>query len=95
MDLMASTITISSVFTIGMFVLGFLTYKTNKKKVDNEDTSKEKENEARLVKIEALLVNIDKNTDNLNQRVDSHDKWLTRHESEIKVLQEKARKGGK
>lgn len=93
MDLMASTITISSVFSIGMFILGFLTYKTNKKKVDNEDTDKEnqkvKDNEARLVKIEALLVNIDKNTDNLNQRVDSHDKWLTRHESRISVLETK------
>lgn len=89
MDLMASTITISSVFSIGMFVLGFLTYKTNKKKVNDDDTEKVKENEARLVKIEALLVNIDKNTNNLNQRVDSHDKWLTRHESRISVLETK------
>lgn len=89
MDLMASTITISSVFSIGMFVLGFLTYKTNKKKVNDDDTEKAKENEARLVKIEALLVNIDKNTNNLNQRVDSHDKWLTRHESRISVLETK------
>jgi len=92
MDLMASTITLASVFTVGMFILGLLNYLSNRKKTNNEDNDKIKENEARLVKIEALLVNIEKNTSNLYTKVENHDKLLTRHDGDIKVLQEKVKK---
>lgn len=97
MDLLQSTLTLAGVITIGMFVLGILTYFSNKKrnetKDSEEDKAKVRENEARLVKIEALLVSIEKNTSNLYIKVESHDKLLTRHEADIKVLQEKVKKG--
>ena len=90
MDLMGSTITLASVITIGMFVLGILTYFSNKKRNDTkeseEDKQKAKDSEARLVRMEIMLVNIEKNTSNLTTRVDSHDKLLTKHETQIAIL---------
>ena len=87
MDLTATTITLSSVIAIVGCIIGVLNFIANRRKGD-------KESEARLVKIEAMLVNIEKNTSNLYAKVESHDKLLTRHESEIKVLQEKTKKRG-
>jgi ABC-type antimicrobial peptide transport system permease subunit len=82
MDLTAQTITLGSIIAIVGLVIGVLNFIANRRKGD-------KEAEARLVKIEAMLVNIDKNTSNLNAKVESHDKWLTRHESRISVLETK------
>lgn len=87
MDLTAQTITLGSIIAIVGCLIGILNFIANRRKSDKIE-------EARLVKIEAMLVNIDKNTSNLNTKVESHDKWLTRHESEIKVLQEKTKKRG-
>lgn len=87
MDLTAQTITLGSIIAIVGCLIGILNFIANRRKSDKIE-------EARLAKIEAMLVNIDKNTTNLNTKVESHDKWLTRHESEIKVLQEKTKKRG-
>ena len=102
MDLMASTITLASVITIGMFLLGILTYLSNRsrnsKKDSEEDRKKASEDEARLVRMETMLVAIEKNTSNTNDRVNDHDKWLTKHETRISVIEEKMnikRKGDK
>lgn len=88
MDLTAQTITLGSIIAIVGVIIAILNFIANRKQVNKDD-------EARLVKIEAMLVNIEKNTSNLYTKVESHDKMLTRHESEIKVLQEKTKKGGK
>lgn len=82
MDLTAQTITLGSIIAIVGLVIGVLNFIANRRKSDKNE-------EARLVKIEAMLVNIDKNTTNLNAKVESHDKWLTRHESRISVLETK------
>lgn len=93
MDLMASTITIASVITIGMFVLGILTYLSNRKRNDKDDTEQVRkqasEDEARMVRMETMLANIDKNTTNINTRVNDHDKLLTKHETRISVIESK------
>ena len=82
MDLTAQTITLGSIIAIVGLIIGVLNFVANRRKSDKSE-------EARLVKIEAMLVNIDKNTTNLNAKVESHDKWLTRHESRISVLETK------
>ena len=82
MDLTAQTITLGSIIAIVGLIIGVLNFIANRRKSDKNE-------EARLVKIEAMLVNIDKNTTNLNAKVESHDKWLTRHESRISVLETK------
>ena len=87
MDLTSATITLGSIIAIIGCLIGVLNYFANRKQINKGD-------EARLVKIEAMLVNIEKNTSNLYTKVESHDKLLTRHESEIKVLQEKTKKKG-
>ena len=59
MDIMGSTITLASVITIGMFVLGILNYLSNRnsksRKESEEEKKKASEQEARLVRIEAML----------------------------------------
>lgn len=87
MDLMGATLTLGGIITIVGSVVGVLNYIANRRKGDKNE-------EARLVKIEALLVNIEKNTSNLNEKVESHDKWLTKHESRISVVEEKCKKRG-
>ena len=87
MDLTTSTITLGSIIAVIGCLIGVLNYFANRKQVNKND-------EARLVKIEAMLVNIEKNTSNLYAKVESHDKLLTRHEADIKVLQEKTKKKG-
>ena len=42
-----------------------------------------------MVRIETMLVNIEHNTSNLNTRVNDHDKWLTKHETRITVIENK------
>lgn len=79
MDLTASTITISSIIAIVGCLIAVLNFFGQRKKTNKED-------EARLVRMETMLVNIDKNTNNLNARVDSHDKLLTKHETDISVI---------
>lgn len=80
MDLTGMTVTLGSIITITGIVLSILTYLNGRKKSNKEE-------EARLVKIEAMLVQIEKNTNNLNTRVDSHDKMLTKHETRISVIE--------
>ena len=87
MDLTTTTITLSSVIAVVGCLIGVLNFISNYKKSSKSD-------EARLVKIEAMLVKIDENTSDLKQKVDSHDKWLTKHESRIGVMEEKCKKRG-
>lgn len=87
MDLTSATITLGSIIAVVGMVIGVLNFIANRRKGD-------KDAEARLVKIEAMLVKIDENTSDLKNKVDSHDKWLTKHESRIGVLEEKCKKRG-
>ena len=80
MDIMEMTITISSVIAI----VGVLITLSN---FFSSRTKKDKNEEARLVRIETLLVKIDENTTDLNNRVKDHDKLLTKHETRISVLE--------
>ena len=86
MDLMGCTITISSVLVIIGTLIAVLNYLSNKNRNIKKDAS---EDEARMVRMETMLVNIEKNTSNLNTRVNDHDKWLTKHETRISVIEEK------
>lgn len=89
MDINSLSISIPTILAIGTFFIGFMTFLSNRKKNNKED-------EARLVRIETMLVNIEHNTSNLNDRVNDHDKLLTKHETRISVLEEKiSNKGGK
>ena len=85
MDLMGSTITISSVLVIVGALIGVLNYISNRNKNIKKEAS---EDEARLVRMETMLVNIEKNTSSLNLRVNDHDKWLTKHETRISVIEQ-------
>lgn len=80
MDLTATTITLGSIIAIVGCLLGLLTFFSSRKKSNKED-------EARLVRMETMLVNIEKNTNNLSNRVDDHDKLLTKHETRISVIE--------
>ena len=79
MDLTSATITIGSVIAIVGCLIAVLNFFAQRKKNNKDD-------EARLVRIETMLVNIEKNTSSLSQRVDNHDKLLTKHESDISVI---------
>ena len=87
MDLMQSTITIASVITIVGCIVGVLNFFAQRKKSNKDD-------EARLVRMETMLVKIDENTSDLKAKVDSHDKLLTKHESKINVLEERIKVKG-
>ncbi len=80
MDLTISTITVGSIIAIVGCLIAVLNYFGQRKKTNKED-------EARLVRMETMLVNIDQNTTNLNNKVDAHDKLLTKHETRISVLE--------
>ena len=96
MDITSLSISLPVVVSLVGCFIGVMTYLGNRKKQTKEDTQRERDNEARLVKIEAMLVNIDKNTSNLSTRVDSHDHLLTKHETRISVIETKIKtKGGK
>ena len=82
MDIQSLTITIPVAISIGSFIIGLFTFFGNKKKADKND-------EARLVRMETMLVKIDENTSDLKTKVDSHDKLLTKHEAKINVLEER------
>lgn len=82
MDLTATTITLGSIIAIVGCLIAIMNFFANRKQGNKQD-------EARLVRMETMLVNIDKNTTSLNQRVDSHDKLLTKHETRISVLETK------
>lgn len=89
MDLTQTTITLSSVIAVVGVLIGVLNFFANRTKANKND-------EARLVRMETMLVKIDENTSDLKQKVDSHDKLLTKHESKINVLEERLKaKGGK
>ena len=62
MDITSLSISLPVVVSLVGCFIGIMTYLGNRKKQSKEDTQRERENEARLVKIEAMLVNIDKNT---------------------------------
>ena len=87
MDLTAQTITLGSIIAIVGCLIGVLNFIANRSKSNKSE-------EARLVKIEAMLVKIDENTSDLKTKVDNHDKWLTKHEAKIGVLEEKCKKRG-
>lgn len=86
MDLMGTTITLSGVLVFVGAMIGILNYLSNRNRATKKDASEE---EARLVRMETMLVNIEKNTSNLNSRVNDHDKWLTKHETRLSVIEEK------
>ena len=89
MDLTAQTITLGSIIAIVGLIIGVLNFIANRKKGDKQE-------EARLVRMETMLVKIDENTSDLKTKVDSHDKLLTKHESKINVLEERLKtRGGK
>lgn len=82
-----STLSISlpiAISLVGCFI-GIMTYLGNRKKQNKDD-------EARLVRMETMLVNIEANTNNLKSRVDNHDKLLTNHEARIAVLENEVEK---
>ena len=79
MDLTTSTITIGSIIAIVGCLIAVLNFFGQRKKTNKDD-------EARLVRMETMLISIEKNTNNLNARVDNHDKLLTKHESDISVI---------
>lgn len=87
MDLTAQTITLGSIIAIVGLIIGVLNFISNRKKGDKEE-------EARLVRMETMLVKIDENTSDLKAKVDSHDKWLTKHDSKINVLEERLKARG-
>lgn len=89
MDISSLSISIPTVIAIVGCFIGVMTFLGNRRKSNKEE-------EARLVRIETMLVNIEHNTSNLNNRVNDHDKLLTKHETRISVLEEKiAHKEGK
>lgn len=79
MDLTGATITIGSVIAIVGCLIGILNFFAQRKKNNKDD-------EARLVRMETMLVDIEKNTSLLSQKIDSHDKLLTKHETYIGVI---------
>ena len=87
MDLTMSTITLGSIIAVVGCLIGVLNFFANKKKSNKDD-------EARLVRMETMLVKIDENTSDLKAKVDSHDKLLTKHESKINVLEERIKAKG-
>lgn len=89
MDITGMTITLGSLIAVATAVITISSFFGNK-------TKKDKDEEARLVRIEAMLAQIESNTNDLNQRVESHDHMLTKHESRISVFESKLKnKGGK
>lgn len=89
MDIYSLSISLPIALTaVGTFI-GIMTFLGNRRKQNKEETKEEKEAEARLVRMETMLVNIEKNTNNLNTRVDNHEKWLTKHETRLVILEEK------
>lgn len=66
MDITASTVTISSIIALGMFLIALATFFSGRKKYSQEE-------EARLVRIEAMLANIEANTSDMKKRIDQHD----------------------
>lgn len=95
MDVSSLSISLPSVLAVVGAFIGIMTYLGNRKKQTKEETKEEKEAEARLVRMETMLVNIEKNTNNLNNRVDSHEKWLTKHEARLVIIEEKGKSNGK
>ena len=93
MDISSLTISLPIAVSLGGLFIGIMTLIGNRKKQTKEDTQKERENEARLVRMETMLTNIDHNTSNLAHRVDKHDNLLTKHETRISVLEKSS--GGK
>ena len=91
MDLMGATITLSGVLAFVGTLIAVLNYLSNRdrnaKKDSEEDRKKASADEARLVRMETMLVNIEKNTSNVNSRVNDHDKWLTKHETCLSVIE--------
>ena len=92
MDATITTITIGSLITIGLFLIAVSNFFGGKKK-DN------KEEEARLVRIEAGITRIEQNTSDIKERVDHHDDRLDDHEHRITVVETKQKaphnRGGK
>lgn len=90
MDLTGGTITIASVIAIVGCLIAVLNFFGQRKKNNKDD-------EARLVRMETMLVSIEKNTSSLSARVDGHDHMLTKHETEINVIKNelKHKKEGK
>ena len=86
MDLMGATITVSGVLAFVGTLIAVLNYLSNRNRNNRKDIGEE---EARLVRMETMLVNIEKNTSNLNSRVNDHDKWLTKHETRLSVIENK------
>lgn len=82
MDLSSLVISVPTVIAVVGCFIGVMTFFGNKKKSDKNE-------EARLVRMETMLVQIEKNTNNLNERVDSHDHLLTKHETRLSVIEEK------
>lgn len=82
MDVSSLTISVPTVLAVVGAFIGIMTFLGNRRKSNKEE-------EARLVRIETMLVNIEHNTSNLNERVNDHDKLLTKHETRISVLEEK------
>lgn len=88
MDISSLTITIPVAIALGSGIIGILTFFGNRRKQDKNE-------EARLVRMETMLVQIEKNTNSLNTRVDNHDHLLTKHETRLSVIETKIKgKGG-
>ena len=87
MDLTAQTITLGSVIAVVGVIIAVINFFSHR-------TKGNKDEEARLVRMETMLIKIDENTSDLKQRVDSHDKWLTKHDGRIIALEEKCKKRG-
>lgn len=82
MDVTAVSITLGSAITIALFLIAISNFFGGKKKNDKED-------EARLVRIEATLIRIEQNTSDLKTRVDCYDKRLDEHGNRITVVETK------
>lgn len=91
MDATAVTITLGSAITIGLFLIALSNFFGGKKK-DN------KEEEARLVRIEAGITRIEQNTSDMKERLDHHDEVLGEHDHRITIVETKMKashRGGK
>ena len=64
MDISSLTITIPVAIALGSGIIGILTFFGKRRKQDKNE-------EARLVRMETMLVQIEKNTNSLNTRVDT------------------------
>ena len=91
MDLQSIVLSVSIPFLISIFgaVIAWQNYKINKKKDVGADIEKERENEARMVRIEADVSYIRLAVDRTEARLGKTEERLDKVEQDVEVLKSK------